>query len=167
MKQKPTQENQLSHILRLTALVVVVLIIISFIPSWRLGNMEVRRANILGDLVTFEELYRDFKIAKDARLSPDSLASQKPFYFRVGDEGADVSRIHALLHSLALYEKNLPRIPSTSFYSPMTAEAIRFLQRLFDVQQTGEVDAKLYLRMEEELRTRKEEERIISLDTAP
>ena len=55
MKQKPTQENQLSHILRLTALVVVVLIIISFIPSWRLGNMEVRRANILGDLVTFEE----------------------------------------------------------------------------------------------------------------
>lgn len=55
MKQKPTQENQLSHILRLTALVVVVLIAISFIPSWRLGNMEVRRANILGDLVTFEE----------------------------------------------------------------------------------------------------------------
>lgn len=55
MKQKPTQENQLSHILRLTALVVVVLIIISFIPSWHLGNMEVRRANILGDLVTFEE----------------------------------------------------------------------------------------------------------------
>ena len=55
MKQKPTKENQLSYILQLIAIVVVVLIAISFIPSWRLGNMEVRRANILGDLVTFEE----------------------------------------------------------------------------------------------------------------
>lgn len=57
-KVKPNrpQENQLSHILLLTAAVVGVLIVISFIPGWRVGNVEVRRANILGDLVTFDEL---------------------------------------------------------------------------------------------------------------
>ncbi len=52
MKEK---RNQLTSVLLLIAVVLAALVVISFIPGWRLGNLEFRRANILGDLLPYDE----------------------------------------------------------------------------------------------------------------
>ena len=81
----------------------------------------------------------------------------------MGDEGPDVTAIHALFRALALYERDLPRVPSTAFYSSETEGVIRYLQRLFGLEESGEVDQVLYGRIQKELRARREEERSLRL----
>ncbi len=52
MKEK---KNQLSSVLLLLAVVLAALVVISFVPGMRLGSLELRRANILGDLLPYSE----------------------------------------------------------------------------------------------------------------
>ena len=39
----------------ITSLVIILLLCVSFIPSFRVGNVVVKRANILSDVVTFQD----------------------------------------------------------------------------------------------------------------
>ena len=73
----------------------------------------------------------------------------------IGDNGADIDALHALLRSLSEYDTDMPPIPRTAFFSRETENAVRYFQRIFLKDPSGIVDAALYERLEAELSARR------------
>ncbi len=103
------------------------------------------------DLVTFEALRDTARKYSEENARDTHLYSPQGFPLRPGSRGADIDVLHALLRSIAEYERDLPPVPRTSYYSEETAVAIRYMQKKFQIQEDGIVSAMLFKRLEDDL----------------
>ena len=53
-----------------------------------------------------------------------------------------------------MYDQNFPPIPRCAYFSEETQNAIRYVQRMFLMEENGIVDAILFERLEKELDAR-------------
>lgn len=107
------------------------------------------------DLSTFEAL-RDTALKYSAENAREThLYSPKGFPLRPGARGADVDVLHALLRSISVHERDMPPIPRTSYFSEETAAAVRYMQKIFQIDEDGIVDAMLFKRLENDLAARR------------
>ena len=107
------------------------------------------------DLTTFEHLRDKARLYEKNNTASDFLYSKSGFPIRKGARGADVEALHALLQSIKEFEKELPSVPRVGYYSRDTEAAVLYMQRLFLYEETGEVSADLYGRLENELIARR------------
>ena len=107
------------------------------------------------DLETFEALRETALKYCTENACKTHLYSQQGFPLRSGSRGADVDVLHALLRSISEYERDLPPIPRTSYYSEETAAAVRYMQNIFQIDEDGIVDAMLFDRLENDLAARR------------
>lgn len=106
------------------------------------------------DLPTFEALRTTAKKYREENNRDTQLYSSEGFPIQRGDQGADVEVLHALLRSLAEFEKDFPPIPRTSYFSSETEKSVRYMQSIFQLEENGEIDAYLFDRMEEQLKAK-------------
>ncbi len=103
------------------------------------------------DLRTFEELRDTAAKYKEKNEADDHLYSSNGYPIQLGSRGSDVEVLHALLRALSAYDTNFPPIPRSSYFSAETQDAIRYMQRMFLLEEDGIVDAMLFSRLEKEL----------------
>ena len=106
------------------------------------------------DLRTFEELRSLCKEYKRKNEADNYLYAKSGYPLEIGSRGNDVEVLHALLRSLSMYDQNFPPIPRCAYFSEETQNAIRYVQRMFLMEENGIVDAILFERLEKELDAR-------------
>ena len=106
------------------------------------------------DLQTFEKMRDTFLEYKRKNEADIYLYDHKGFPLKQGMRGADIDVLHALLRSLAEYDINFPPVPRSAYFSEETQNAIRYMQRMFLMNEDGNVDAILFSRLENELDAR-------------
>lgn len=107
------------------------------------------------DLVTFEALRSTAKKYMQENSRDSYLYSRNGYPLSRGTSGADVEILHALLRSISEYEKDLPPIPRSGYFSAETEKAVNYMQKIFLMEQNGIVSAALFERLEEELKARR------------
>ncbi len=106
------------------------------------------------DFLTFEKL-RDVFFEYRRKNEADTILHVKHAYpLKKGSHGNDVEVLHALLRVLAEHDENFPSIPRSTYFSAETENAIRYVQKKFQVEESGTVDANLFERLENELEAR-------------
>ena len=106
------------------------------------------------DLQTFESLRDIYEEYSRKNAADNCLYDAKGYPLHFGSRGNDVEVLHALLRSLSTYDENFPPIPRSSYFSEETQEAIRYMQRIFLMEESGIVDGFLFERLEKELDAR-------------
>ena len=103
------------------------------------------------DFETFEALRDSAALYKKQNAHPTHLYAKTGYPLRFGMSGADIDTLHALLRSIGEYRRELPPIPRTPYYSHETENAVRFMQRVFLMEESGIVTAELFERLERDL----------------
>lgn len=106
------------------------------------------------DFDTFKRLRDVYNDYSRKNAADDHLYDVSGYPLQFGSHGNDVEVLHALLRSLAENDKNFPPIPRSSYFSEETQAAIRYMQRVFLMEESGVVDAFLFDRLEKELNAR-------------
>ena len=106
------------------------------------------------DLLTFERL-RDISSEYRRKSKADSrLYTEYAYPLKKGSQGNDVEVLHALLRALAEHDENFPSIPRSAYFSAETENAIRYVQKKLQAEESGAVDAIFFERLENELEAR-------------
>lgn len=105
------------------------------------------------DLLTFEKL-RDVSLKYRTKSKADAQLYSSTDPLEMGSQGNDVEVLHALLRTLAKYDKNFPSIPRSAYFSFETEKAIRYVQKKFKMEENGMVDEILFERLKNELKAR-------------
>ncbi len=114
-------------------------------------NRNGLEANGIVDLETFDALRASATAYKEKNEQDEYLYSQNGYPLRFGTSGADVDVLHALLRSISEYRRDLPPIPRSSYYSNETENAVRYMERVFLMNESGIVSAALFKRLENDL----------------
>ena len=107
------------------------------------------------DLITFEALRSTAKKYRQENNRDLYLYSKKGYPLCRGSVGADVDVLHALLRSISEYEKDLPPIPRSGYFSAETETAVNYMQKIFLMEPNGIVSAAFFERLENELKARR------------
>ncbi len=107
------------------------------------------------DFETFTALRDSATLCKRKNELPTHLYAKTGYPLRFGMSGADIDTLHALLRSIGEYRKDLPPIPRAPYYSRETENAVRFMQRVFLMEESGIVSAELFERLEKDLEAKR------------
>ncbi|MBO5788623.1 MAG: peptidoglycan-binding protein [Clostridia bacterium] len=100
------------------------------------------------DYLTWTELYQQYKDAIDLRTAKSSPPlTEGQFPLTIGARGYGVVQLKTALGALSLYYPALPALAPTSLYQYSTALAVQNLERIYRLQETGEVDLPLWNRL--------------------
>ena len=103
------------------------------------------------DLATFTALYDDFKAVENEFYGRDYIISADGFPLCRGDMSEDVRALHIIINELAKTYRELENVGTGSYYSRKTQRAVSYLQRIFMLEESGELDRHLYERMLKEI----------------
>ena len=106
------------------------------------------------DRLTFDMLYlRALSIERerDASLAVTEIES---FPLKLGDKGSDVERLNITLIQLSQYYIDMIKPESGAFFSRLTEESVKEMQRTFFEEESGIVSKRLFERLMREVRAR-------------
>lgn len=106
------------------------------------------------DFLTFGELRNIYFEYKKKSEADRHLYTATAYPLKRGSQGGDVEVLHVLLRTLADHDENFPSIPRSAYFSSETENAVRYMQKKFLEEETGEVDATFFKRLENELNAR-------------
>ena len=106
------------------------------------------------NLETFNMLY---ELYREARIN-DELSSfiltDGGFPITVGVQNNDVILIHAMLDEIARTYVDMGRVnPKSNYFSAESAAAVRYLQKIFRMEESGIVDSHFYERLKLEMQS--------------
>ena len=100
------------------------------------------------DGLTWSLLYGAYRESKDGRETASIPAlPEGDFPLRVGSRGYGVILLRATLNELSAYYPALPRLMPSSLYQYSTANAVRKLEGIYRLEETGEVNVALWNRI--------------------
>ena len=94
------------------------------------------------DFATWTILYELYLLNSQNRRSKDFIISDKNSPLNVGSKGSDVEIIQSIIKRLSEKYTTLPSPEINGIYSYTTSSAIRELQRIYRLPQTGVLDRK-------------------------
>ena len=93
-------------------------------------------------------------IASDANIEdnlPDCIITNKGLPLRKGNQGDDVLVLNLMLIELLKAYRDIGRVERSTYFSASTERAVRGLQRIFRISETGVVDSRTLGRIKTEL----------------
>ena len=100
------------------------------------------------DLDTWRLIYGAYREKRDKRERfPFPAGEKEAFPLQMGQRGYEVMLLRGTLGALSEFYPTLPRVLPGSFYQSSTANAVRDLQHIYRLEETGEVDVALWNRM--------------------
>ena len=100
------------------------------------------------DLDTWRLIYDAYRKKRDQRERfPSPAAEKDAFPLTVGQRGYEVLLLRGALGALSEFYPSLPRVLPGSLYQTGTANAVRGLQHIYRLEETGEVDVAFWNRM--------------------
>ena len=109
-------------------------------------------ANGVVNKETFDALYSEYKEITDEIFLEEILIGEGLFPLTLGMQGDDVLLLNLYLIELSNVYKDLERVDKSTYFSARTERTVRGLQRIFNEEETGEVDKKLFNRIILELK---------------
>ena len=100
------------------------------------------------DYATWVALVKDAKESKANRtIAPFPSAPKEAFPLRIGSRGHAVVLLRSAINELSAFYVRLQRQSPTSVYQYSTASAVRNLQKIYGLPETGEVNISLWNRI--------------------
>lgn len=103
------------------------------------------------DKETFDSLYAMYAASIEERYSSDYVITYGGFPLKAGMQNNDVLLLHLLIEELSKTYTDIGPIKKTTYFSEATESAVKKLQRIFRMSESGVVDFLLYERMNYEI----------------
>ena len=109
---------------------------------------------------TFDLLYLRFLEIRDEKDAESYVTVVEAFPLRLGDRGVDVMELNTMLRQLGEYYVDLVVPESEAFFSTLTEDAVKSMQKRFRERESGMVSKKLFARLRREIRARENTQNI-------
>lgn len=103
------------------------------------------------DKDTFDLLYIDYSDAVKEKEARDFIITENGFPLAYGMRNNDVATLHFIIEELSQTYETLNPLASGRFYSRDTENSVKELQKIFGLEENGNVDALLFERLIMEL----------------
>ena len=104
--------------------------------------------------MTFDLLYLRALSIKEERDASLAVTEGEVFPLKLGDSGPDVERLNVTLIQLSKYYADMVNPESDAFFSRLTENSVKAMQRTFYEEESGIVSKKLFKRLLREVRAR-------------
>jgi peptidoglycan hydrolase-like protein with peptidoglycan-binding domain len=105
------------------------------------------RENGLVDLETFDLLYFHYSNTVSERERAEYVITEAGFPFALGSQNIDVLHIHLLFEELSKTYTDIGTARRETYFSKNSENITKELQKIFDMEITGVIDALFYERM--------------------
>lgn len=103
------------------------------------------------DLATFNTLYVAYLEVVEDQSYSDTILTDEGFPITLGTQNNDVVLLHLLINELGKTYADIGFVNvKSSYFSEESQNAVKELQKIFNLPVTGEVDKRLYYRMKKE-----------------
>lgn len=103
------------------------------------------------DRETFELLYLLYDSAIKEKNTPSYVITSEGFPLKLGSQGNDVINLHLYITELEKTYADIGSVGKGSYFNAQTQNAVINLEKIFNMEPTGEVNAILYQRILTEL----------------
>ena len=99
------------------------------------------------DYQTFTSLFVKYIRKKRLKKSDDISFSPVKFPINIGESSNEIYQINLLLNRLLSYYRIDHSLPLSSFYSVKTADAVKYLRKIYLLEEKDYIDEELYFRL--------------------